>query len=51
MPRKRYRTVAIPEDLYEKCEKIVRDGNLGYTSVSEFVKEAIRKRLEELKVI
>jgi Arc/MetJ-type ribon-helix-helix transcriptional regulator len=51
MPRKRYRTIAIPEELYEKCEKIVKEGNLGYSSVSEFVKEAIRKRLEELNAI
>ena len=51
MPRRRYRTIAIPEDLYEKCEQVVKSGDLGYSSVSEFVKEAIRKRLEELKII
>ncbi len=49
MTRKKYRTVAIPEDLYKKCEEIVKNGILGYSSVSEFVKDAVRRRLEEIE--
>ncbi len=49
MSRKRYRTVALPEELYEKVEEIVRRGKLGYSSVSEFVKDAVRRRLEEIE--
>ncbi len=49
MGRRRYRTIAIPEDLYLKCEEIVKSGVLGYSSVSEFVKDAVRRRLEEIQ--
>ncbi|RLI86900.1 MAG: CopG family transcriptional regulator [Archaeoglobales archaeon] len=48
MPR-RNRIVGLPEELYKKCEDIVNSGKYGYTSVSEFVKDAVRRRLEELK--
>jgi len=48
MGRKRYRTVALPEDLYLKCEEIVKSGKLGYSSVSELVKDAVRRRIEEI---
>jgi len=49
MVRKKYRTVALPEDLYRKCEEVVKSGKLGYTSISEFVKDAVRRRLEEIE--
>jgi len=47
MPRKRYRTISIPEELVEKIEQVVA-GGYGYTSLSEFVKECLRNRLREL---
>ena len=49
MARKRYRNVAIPEELYERCEEIVKSGILGYSSVSEFIRDAVRRRLEEIQ--
>ncbi|OYT43230.1 MAG: hypothetical protein DRJ98_08565 [Thermoprotei archaeon] len=49
MPRKRYRMIGLPEDLYLQCEKIVKSGRHGYSSVSELVKESVRRRLEELR--
>ena len=49
MPRKKYRMVGLPEELYKRCEAIVNSGKYGYTSVSEFVKDAVRRRLEELE--
>ncbi|MEM2704693.1 MAG: ribbon-helix-helix domain-containing protein [Candidatus Bathyarchaeia archaeon] len=51
MPRKKYRMVGLPEDLYLEVEKIVEAGKHGYTSVSEFVKDAVRRRLEEIAKI
>ncbi|MEM1540416.1 MAG: ribbon-helix-helix domain-containing protein [Candidatus Bathyarchaeia archaeon] len=48
MPRKKYRMVGLPEDLYLEVEKIVEAGRYGYTSISEFVKDAVRRRLEEI---
>ena len=46
--RKRYRTVSIPDKLYEMVEKAVKSGKGGYASVGEFVRESVRKRLREL---
>lgn len=49
MPRKKYRMIGLPEDLYLQCEEIVKLGKHGYTSISELVKDGTRRRLEELK--
>jgi Arc/MetJ-type ribon-helix-helix transcriptional regulator len=40
--------VGLPEELYLEAERIVRTGKQGYASTSEFVKDAVRRRLEEL---
>ena len=48
MPRKKYRMIGLPEDLYLQCAGIVKSGRHGYASVSEIVKESVRRRLEEL---
>jgi len=41
--------IGLPEDLYLQCEDIVKSGKHGYASVSELVKESVRRRLEELR--
>lgn len=50
MGRKKYRIIGLPEELFLDCEKIVKFGNYGYSSVSELVKDAVRRRLESLGV-
>jgi Arc/MetJ-type ribon-helix-helix transcriptional regulator len=40
--------IGLPEELYLKAEEIVKTGKQGYASISEFVKDAVRRRLEEL---
>jgi Arc/MetJ-type ribon-helix-helix transcriptional regulator len=40
--------IGLPEELYLEVERIVNAGKYGYTSVSEFVKDAVRRRLEEI---
>ena len=48
--RKHYRGLTIPESLIEKVESLIEEKKeLGYVSVSEFVKEAIRRRIEEIE--
>jgi metal-responsive CopG/Arc/MetJ family transcriptional regulator len=42
-------SVSIPEDLIKEIDKIIGKGKGGYESRPEFIKEAVRKRLEELK--
>jgi len=42
-------SVSIPETLIQEIDKILAKEKLGYESRPEFIKEAVRKRLEELK--
>ena len=42
-------SVSIPETLIQEIDKILQKEKLGYESRPEFIKEAVRKRLEELK--
>lgn len=47
MPEKGYESVSLPEDLLESVRQLIRDHpELGYTSLAEFVKSAMRKQLE-----
>lgn len=41
--------VGLPDKLYKQCEEVVNTEKYGYSSVSEFVKDAVRRRLDELK--
>ena len=46
----KHRTVGIPEDLIEEIKKeIESDNTLGYRSHSEFIIDAARRRLEEIR--
>jgi Arc/MetJ-type ribon-helix-helix transcriptional regulator len=45
----KYRSVRLPEELIEKVEDIIKKGDLGYKSKSEFIKEAIREKLEKIR--
>jgi metal-responsive CopG/Arc/MetJ family transcriptional regulator len=44
-------SVSIPESLIYEIDKILEKEKLGYESRPEFIKEAVRKRLEELKTL
>ena len=44
-----YRSVSIPEELVEKARKLIIEQRLGYRSVSEFIIDALRRRIEELE--
>ena len=41
-------SVSIPRDLIERIDKIIESFRYGYDSRPEFIKEAIRRRLEEI---
>lgn len=47
--RENYRSVSIPIELYNKIQKIVKKRSYGYRSVSEFVTDAIRRRVEKIE--
>jgi metal-responsive CopG/Arc/MetJ family transcriptional regulator len=44
-------SVSIPETLIQEIDKILAKEKLGYESRPEFIKEAVRKRLEELRAL
>ena len=44
-------SVSIPESLIQEIDKILAKEKLGYESRPEFIKEAVRKRLEELRAL
>jgi Arc/MetJ-type ribon-helix-helix transcriptional regulator len=41
-----WKTIALPEQVTQKIEKVLRKG--GYASLNEFVRDACRRRLEEI---
>ena len=47
----KYTTVSIPKHLMKKVEAVVTSGAHGYQNKSDFVLDAIRKRLRELGVL
>ena len=50
MPKDKYKGVSLPKEMVEEIEKIIRDNpELGYTSIADFVKEAVRDKLLKLK--
>ena len=49
--KKRYHTINLNLPLTEKIEEVVESGKHGYTSIPDFVKEAIRRYLRELGYI
>ena len=52
MPVKGYDSVNLPSGLYVKVKMLVKTRtDLGYRSVTEFVAEAVRKRMEEIERI
>ena len=52
MPAKGYKSVSLPEDMLDSIEKLIKNNKeLGYSSVSEFVKEAVRLHLMQIKKI
>ncbi len=46
--RKIYRTISIQSDIADRIDEIV-DSNIGFVSSTEFVRDAIRRRLEQLE--
>jgi hypothetical protein len=45
MPSKEYRSLTIPEGVYQRLENFVNNSNGHYVSVSEVVREALRTYL------
>jgi len=47
---KRYGSPRIPKPLFDEAERFIREHpELGYRSVSEFLTDLLRRKLEEVK--
>ncbi len=46
---RKYTNVALPSDLIEQIDKIIKKKGLGYKSRGELVKDAVRNLLKEIK--
>ena len=49
MARKGYTTIALPTILLDQVDDLLKDKRHGYISKPEFIKEAIRDKLRQLK--
>jgi len=45
----KWKTVMLPEDLIKSVDQVISTRGLGYTSRSEFIKESVRLRIQEIK--
>ena len=45
----KWKTVQLPEDLIKSVDALISTEGLGYTSRSEFIKESVRLRIQEIK--
>ncbi len=48
MSKTEYTNISLPDSLMDDVRLIVEDDLYGYSSISEFVKDAVRRRLEEI---
>jgi len=47
--KRRWKTIQLPEELLERVDVVVAAPELGYTSRAEFIKEAVRLRVESME--
>jgi len=47
--KRRWKTVQLPEEMLQQVDKIIGYPEFGYTSRAEFIKEAVRLRVEALE--
>ncbi len=49
--QRNYTTVSIPNSLMARVDDVVKNEKYGYQNRSDFINEAIRKRLRELGLL
>lgn len=48
---KKYAYVPLPREIYNEVEKIIENRELGYISVADFVREAVREKMLSIKKV
>ena len=50
MPKGEYKGVSLPKEMIEEINRIIREHpELGYSSIADFVKDAVREKMLKLK--
>jgi metal-responsive CopG/Arc/MetJ family transcriptional regulator len=49
MPRQKFRTISIPETLYNQIKRFLQNSEHGYTNIPDFIRDAIREKLSTLQ--
>jgi len=49
MARKGYTTIALPNVLLDQVEEVIKNKKHGYISKPEFIKDAVRRLLTEVR--
>ncbi len=47
--KKGWKTIQLPQELLQRVDEIVEKSEIGYISRSEFIKEAVRLRVETIE--
>jgi len=49
LARKGYTTIALPNVLIDQIDDLIKNKKYGYISKPEFIKEAIREKMQRIK--
>ena len=50
MQNKYYQTVSLPRSLLKEVSRTIKSSYRGYKSMAEFVREAVREKLDKIQV-
>ena len=48
---KKYAYVPLPREFYDEIERLIKSRELGYISVSDFVRDAVREKIFEVRTL
>lgn len=52
MPIGKYKGISIPKEMFDEIEKVIKEHpELGYSSITDFIKEAIREKIVKIKML
>lgn len=51
MPQKKWKSLSLPEDVWDRVKEVVDSGIVDYKNPTDFILDAIRRRMEELERI
>ncbi len=50
MPVGKYKGISIPREMFDEIERIIEEHpELGYSSITDFIKDAVREKITEIR--